>query len=481
MGSGKTLSMSSKRVSRRDGRRALRPIACLVAALPLFVALGSSAVAQEATGIPVTLRVVPGVEDVVFSLGDQKLRTDADGIAFGSVSVPGTYALRVKSHHIVQSGQRIDLAAWSDGEVGREREVTISAALDLSAGFDTSYLVRQDFVDADGQRVAAQDIESITVTDDAGEALTLPGSTNGLSGPTAPVWQRYPAGSRWLPGARIRLSDAGLTEESITYEPDHVVTGGKEVPVSSEPFDPSSTEVWSIRVAGYQVRLGAKDVLLGSGSASEIALTSPGGETIDRVAPRGDTVLLPAGSYVATARGGGIPLNTRFSVPGTSTVQASVLGYVDIVLGGALVGLVAVPLVLRRSRRRSETGAAPARKSVDVPTRSGEAKHGPVAGNGALAPIPSASIPPAPPPEKRRVRVHLHSGRSIEGWTESSPDSSREVVIMTVALVRDPDGQVVAGTPLDSFLLSSQIARIEPVEEEMPTTTTASAAPSAQS
>ena len=64
------------------------------------------------------------------------------------------------------------------------------------------------------------------------------------------------------------------------------------------------------------------------------------------------------------------------------------------------------------------------------------------------------------------LRVHMSSGRIIDGWTGpiSQPVGDQVLHLVRVQQVYNRDGDEVASTPLDAFLVRSQIARIEHID-----------------
>jgi hypothetical protein len=75
--------------------------------------------------------------------------------------------------------------------------------------------------------------------------------------------------------------------------------------------------------------------------------------------------------------------------------------------------------------------------------------------------------PASSPADDRRpeefVRVVLRNGRTVEGWRTSSADSSAQAIMLEVNAVYS-DGEPVPSTPLDSFLLQSQIEHYETLD-----------------
>jgi hypothetical protein len=131
---------------------------------------------------------------------------------------------------------------------------------------------------------------------------------------------------------------------------------------------------------------------------------------------------------------------------------------------GAAALLLVAGLVWLAARRRttpSRVGAGAASTGAASPRAAAAAA--PPSTNG---PAPAAAQPLAI--AREHVRVHLSDGRSIEGWRRGSYSTDQRVVVLDVDNVYDAAGNKVAATPLDSFLLPPQIARIERFESPGP-------------
>ncbi|MFN2488927.1 MAG: hypothetical protein ABR529_04165 [Actinomycetota bacterium] len=464
----------------------------------LVVALAASSIlvpphasAQEAGSIPVTLRTLPALENVRFAIDGEVFHTDAAGVAQAAVAGPGDHVFTVTAHRVIEPGLRVDFSKWSDGASGSQRMISVAGPMEIVAGFNRSYIVRPSFSDAAGAALPASTMRSVTVVDDNGEMLSLPALTQGLRGPTAPRWERYPAGSQWVVASNVLASNGGLEEQNLTYEVDHVVAAGKEIEASSEPFQPSARSEWPIEVAGRVVEFGARDVVFGSSASPGIEVTYPDGDTVRLEGGASPTLLLPEGSYVARAGGGGIALSASFDVPGSATVETAVIGYLDIALVTLVLAGATAVLLLRR--KGGAPGVAPVRaaraeeppqvRSAAAPLEermlgvpSGSSGERPSDGKETAA--RRSSAPPPPPAPRPRLKVYLHSGRCIEGVMEGkAPSSDSDVMIMTVSTVWDAGGQRVASTPIDSFLLASQIARIDELGDDVEVKRTATREP----
>jgi hypothetical protein len=410
----------------------------VVLACSFLLILPAFAGAQEATGIPVTVRTVPALEGVRFVVGDTEFTSDESGIARTAVPAAGTYSLRVDSPALLGDGRRAELFRWSDGVEGRRREVNIPRATALSAGFDVAYIVREEWRDANGNDVSVGLLDSFTVTDDRGSTHTLPARTHGLRGPTALVWQRHPAGTRWLVGSRIESSPTGMTSRAVAYRIQHVSVEGLRIDASAAPFSPARADEWSIHLSAHEVTLASRGLLFGAPPGARLSVTDTHGRRRSLGGPGEKTILLPPGRYSAHTDATGVSLDSNFELPGPARVDVTVVGAADVgVVALALgLGIGAVALRRFRSRVRSRAEAVP---------------------NGAA---PQHSVTSR---TKDRVRVYLDTGRTIEGWTDVEGDFGG-VMILDVIRVYDRAGTEVAPSPFDSFVLTARVKKFEHVQ-----------------
>jgi hypothetical protein len=81
-----------------------------------------------------------------------------------------------------------------------------------------------------------------------------------------------------------------------------------------------------------------------------------------------------------------------------------------------------------------------------------------------IPPKTSTKTDEALPLERKHVRVFLRDGRSIEGWRKDAMARDDRVLVLDVETVYDSGGHRVDSTPLDSFVLPTQIEHIERLE-----------------
>jgi hypothetical protein len=129
---------------------------------------------------------------------------------------------------------------------------------------------------------------------------------------------------------------------------------------------------------------------------------------------------------------------------------------------GALL-LAAVFLVLKRAKPPQNTNSRRARSSVPPDPQAAAPANS--AGNGYNRSVVETTSEPwmgAPP---ARVRLQLEDGRSLEGFTRKSSSTDPELVILDVVATFDPNGKEAPPRPSDSFILRSEIASMQRIED----------------
>jgi Family of unknown function (DUF6338) len=356
----------SDRFSRALRTRALRTWG-LVAALTLLLVPVAPAGAQGA--VTVSISTVPRLEGIAFSIGGRRAVTGADGTVAITLPQAGVYELESYARQTLEPDVRVAFAGWSDGqaETSRSLEVTDTTAID--AGFDVDYLIHENYVDARGRVIPADELRSVTVTDGSGRRFTWAAPSPGVAGPTAVVWERYPPGTRWVRATEVALTDGDLVSRDQTYELQAVNVGGELLPASTQSLPVQPGAEWTLSPAARPWWSGAWG-------------------------------------------------------------WAAVL---------AIVALAIAALVRSRTRFKRPASALPARSAPALNTRR----------------------------DGEYVRVALRNGRTVEGWRMTSNDAGKQAIIVEVSAVYSA-GEQVPSTPLDSFLLTSQIVSYETVDAPSP-------------
>ena len=218
----------------------------ILASAALFVAtVPLTSAAQPA---PLVIETVPPLEGISFRLEGKRFLTDENGVAQIVPSRPGVYEVSTKDHVLLDDQRRAEFATWSDGVVEPNRTVDLRQPVLLRIGFHVDYLVKERFRTANGESLSPKSIGSFVIVDDAGSPTTFAGSSRGLAGPTAQLWERFPPGTRWLRAVRVNVGDEGLSTEQVSYEVQSISVNGESARGSSDRFVPSPGAEWVIAV-----------------------------------------------------------------------------------------------------------------------------------------------------------------------------------------------------------------------------------------
>src|ERR687893_137070 len=358
----------------------------LVAAAAVFVPFPSHA--QAAPGIVIT--TVPRLAHVHFRIDGKPFHSDASGLARETVSGSGEHVLEIRSPARARSKRRVRFVAWSDGSKRATRSIAVDGTTRIAVGVDVDYIVAEQWRDARGDRVDARLLDSLTFVDEEGKTQTVAAESPGLAGPTALIWQRRPAGTRWLLGTDVEYTADGLESHDVGYEIASARTGFGDIGARAAPFYPARSDTWPISLSAYIGKINAKGLI--AGTPSDVVVTVSGeGDEIG--VPDGETLLLGAGDYVAKTNSGGLSPGSSFSLPGPATIGVTVIGWLDVVTLLSLAVIVAGIVVASRRRRPAERAPLPSpiavsHKAPPSPLdRISSAPHG-------VAPPPTQFAPP---------------------------------------------------------------------------------------
>ena len=218
----------------------------ILASTALFVAtVPLTSAAQPA---PLVIETVPPLEGISFRLAGKRFLTDENGVAQIVPSRPGVYEVSTKDHVLLDDQRRAEFATWSDGVVEPNRTVDLRQPVLLQIGFHVDYLVKERFRTANGESLSPESIGSFVIVDDAGSPTTFAGSSRGLAGPTAQLWERFPPGTRWLRAVRVTVGDEGLSTQQASYDVESVNVNGERATGSPDDFAPKPGAEWVIAV-----------------------------------------------------------------------------------------------------------------------------------------------------------------------------------------------------------------------------------------
>jgi hypothetical protein len=367
----------------------------------------------------VTIRTLPALEGVRFRLDGTTAATDGDGVA--RVRVPlGSHRLGVGVPRKLGAVARIDAVRGDDGTSSPRRPLSVTSDVEIRVGLALSHLVRIRFEDGGGEVVDPASIDSVVLAGGA-DTATVPGHSAGVRGPTAPRWQRHPAGTQWLRSTRVSAGPETGVEE-ISYAVRAVRVGDMTLSASAPSFSPEGGDAVTVTVDARAVAVGAVDALLRSSLDDDVEVALEDGSSV--IAAPGEQVLVPEGSHEARA-GSGLAVPATFSVPGDAEVSAPVVTAAD--AGIAVLLLLAVAAAAALARRR--------------------------AAGRSLRPEAADERP------GRHVRVRTRDGRTIEGWTTASDED--QVLVVTVERVFDEAGVEQPSSPADSFLARRRVVSVD--------------------
>ena len=258
----------------------------------------------------------PGASEMNATAGD-------DGIATFFVDEPGTYDLTPKGID-GETETRSEFSRWQDDVFTPDRSVTIRPDVQLMAGFEESFLVSHDFVNAEGASVSPERV------DDVSFSSTLGG--------------KYEMNSDavWLVGWRVVRSKQGLEAVEVQYSLQSVVIDGSNVVSRSEQrFFPSRDTHWHLEVKLFNLDLSAKDAILGFATGKHFKLTYPDGRVEEMSfgpGSRANVTGLARGDYKVEVVGSVYAKTVPIALTRDQVVEVKVIRIWDVV-GAALVSV----------------------------------------------------------------------------------------------------------------------------------------------
>ncbi|MBP2323489.1 hypothetical protein JOF56_003874 [Kibdelosporangium banguiense] len=303
---------------------------------------------------------VPPLPSAKFTLDGKPLVTDDKGVARATVRRSrDKHQLQLLTPHLDIPGGSADFVRWvgrGDAHPGFTPSLpnlVIGRNTRIQAAFQSTRIVRYDFVDQARNPVAPDRITSLTIRSDSGQHLTLEGGR--------PVR---------LTAVRPVLEAGSAVGKEVTYYLQSVVIDGTNVVNAGEQrLMPNRTADAKFVVLLRSVRFQVRDWLFGDPLASAIELTYPDGRAERLTAGLdGDAELenLARGDYQVKASGSGYSQAREIALSRSQYVELPVVTYVDVVtLTGAALAMLTVLIVVgrrlvvgrRRLRKRSRTVA----------------------------------------------------------------------------------------------------------------------------
>jgi hypothetical protein len=327
------------------------------AAVLVALALGHASPARAA-GLTLTVKAVPALQGLDFTVDGQRYTTPKSGVVAIQVAA-GTHRVVALPWRHRDRGIRVAFSRWSDDSFTPARTVTVDRSRTLQVGYGVSYLRGLSFFDCvkledrhgcDGRSrpVSPRRVTSVTFANSVGEKFVFRSN------------QR-----RWLEGVRVARRLNGLEETLITYSVMQVMVGGSDVvnqaqqrfylATSKKPLFgslPVARKTFRIRLSLYDAHFSTHDLLLRGPIGQVLQLTYPDGRKRDVSLDHGEVSLrsMPRGLYkVKVKTSAGIPMEVPVSLSKNQDMQLKVISYADV--GGSFLLFALVSIVLVTARR----------------------------------------------------------------------------------------------------------------------------------
>ncbi|MFF8380238.1 hypothetical protein ACF07V_29370 [Streptomyces sp. NPDC015661] len=352
-------------MNRRTARRhAVALLALLTALLLAFAGPAAAALPSAGTSGPhraaptvtVTFRTVPAVAGVRLAFGGQTLVTGPDGTAsYTGTRTADRQSLQLLDTSVNTPDARYHFTRWA-GQ--RDPEQTFRSRVDglplradytITAGFTAQYPVTVAFTDQHGAPLDPSLVSAVKVR-----------------GSDARVTDLSVSGTTWLDGLVPVFRNSGLTAVPVDYTLRSLVYDGVELAgAGRQGFRPGPDRHVTFTGAFHDLTVTAHDALFGSATGEKATVTDPAGHvTTVPLGPDHTAVLahLPRGRYTVEVKAPGGSSNPReIQLSQAVTADVTVVTRTDVlVLAGAGLLLVGIPVAIRLIRRTRRTAAGPA-------------------------------------------------------------------------------------------------------------------------
>ncbi|MEO6083175.1 MAG: hypothetical protein ABIQ18_08715 [Umezawaea sp.] len=317
--------------------------------LVALMVVATFALPVEVSAAPTTrtleIVTVPPLPSARFLLDGQVLVPDDRGVV--KLVLPRSqdkHRLELTTPRTEGAAGTIDFVRWfgqSENDQGFTpilTDLVLSHNRRLQAAFQSSRVVRYDFVDQAHNRLAPERVTALTLRSDAGQTQTLHGVREVRLTGFRPVQE----------GATAVAKDVTYYLQSVEIDGANVVNAGEQRLVPTRAS--AATFVVLLRSVHFQ----ARDLLFGDAMDARVELGYPDGRTTTLTAGEdGDIAIadLARGKYRVEVAAAGYVGDQEIVLSRSQYVELRILSYVDIaVIGGVLI-LVAVGLVLLGRRR----------------------------------------------------------------------------------------------------------------------------------
>jgi len=209
------------------------------------------------------IQTVPPLGGIQFALDGEYFESSDNGVARISIPEAGVYTLEVYQFEEYDSNLRLEFARWGDGVFTQMREIDLQAATSLEVGFHVSHPLKLEFVDLDGNPVAANRITSVEIRNSLGDIHTFPGD------------QEY-----WMQAGKLLGRDYGLELVDVVQTVQSVITDGSNVVNRGQQrfvLLPDETQI--IEILLYPAKFRTTDAFFGFPIGKGIHLQYPDGHT----------------------------------------------------------------------------------------------------------------------------------------------------------------------------------------------------------
>jgi hypothetical protein len=315
----------------------------------VLVLLATVALPAEASAAPTTrtleIVTVPPLPSARYSLDGQVLTPDEKGVV--KLVLPRSqdkHRLELTTPRIEGAPGTIDFVRWfgqSENDQGFTPVLTdlvMNHNRRLQAAFQSSRVVRYDFVDQAHKRVEPARITALTLRSDSGQTQTLRGVQEVRLTGFRPVQE----------GATAVAKDVTYYVQSVEMDGANVVNAGEQRLVPNRAA--TATFVVLLRSVRFQVR----DLLFGGPMGAQVHLTYPDGHAAAlTTAEDGDVAVadLARGRYRIGVAAAGYTSDQEIVLSRSQYVELRVLSYVDMAVIGGVLLLAAAALVLLGRRR----------------------------------------------------------------------------------------------------------------------------------
>ncbi len=299
-----------------------------------FLAASSISISMRILPAEVRVQTVPAIAGVGFELDGRRFVSGADGSAAIKVDEIGEHQLHVLAEEYEAPAQRLEFGRWLQESFSPTQTIRVPNKDVIQVGLNVFHLVKQSFVDPEGNPVDDGRITSFKIRSIQGDVFEF---TDGQP--------------RWIPASRTARRINGLEETKLLYSVINVmVNGSNVVNQSQQRFYTHAGDDWEISLLFYSMRVGAQDGLFGNPVGTSVNLEFPDGSVQNY--PLNENGMaeidsLPRGIYTIDFLGiKGKSNRTPVALSLDQEVHTKVITYVDMVVVGLLGVFLALGLLL---------------------------------------------------------------------------------------------------------------------------------------